>query len=221
MSQSPAYINTKKVVEHTAANSLGKMTIKYCVMRRFLLRAIWFSARTLGSIEPEKESQSPKRNVVLLNQVAETRQRPTQTNGNNLSRSESSSSDSINSQDGLQQVKRTGSLGSWTGEGPPPIPSKPEMIKNMNSKKRQDELELRHQELLARQRQLQVRAVREEDRELDYVGCVAGAVPATAEHAEEGQHDDLLHQHPGLHQRHEEDGERLQPERDPCRDLPG
>ena len=99
--------------------------------------------------------------MVLLNQVADTRQRPAETNGNNLSRSESSSSDSINSQDGLQQVKRGGSLGAWTGEGPPPIPSKPEMIKNMNSKKRQDELELRHQELLARQRQLQVRAERE------------------------------------------------------------
>ena len=135
------------------------------------MRAIWFSARTLGSIEPEKESQSPKRNVVLLNQVAETRQRPTQTNGNNLSRSESSSSDSINSQDGLQQVKRTGSLGSWTGEGPPPIPSKPEMIKNMNSKKRQDELELRHQELLARQRQLQVRDEREERAGLCWLCC--------------------------------------------------
>ena len=95
--------------------------------------------------------------MVLLNQVADTRQRPAETNGNNLSRSESSSSDSINSQDGLQQVKRAGSLGAWTGEGPPPIPSKPEMIKNINSKKRQDELEVRHQELLARQRQLQVR----------------------------------------------------------------
>ena len=125
------------------------------------MRGILFSARTLGgSIEPERESQSPKRNVVLLNQVADTRQRPAETNGNNLSRSESSSSDSINSQDGLQQVKRAGSLGAWTGEGPPPIPSKPEMIKNINSKKRQDELELRHQELLARQRQLQVKMER-------------------------------------------------------------
>ena len=137
---------------NTAANSLGKIDMnklgtiesKPCC-----------SARTL-SLEPEKESQSPKRSVVVLSQVADTRQRPAQTNGNNLSRSESSSSDSINSQDGLQQVKRGGSLGAWTGEGPPPIPSKPEMIKNMNSKKRQDELELRHQELLARQRQLQV-----------------------------------------------------------------
>ena len=27
MTQSPAYINTKKVVEHTAANSLGKIDI--------------------------------------------------------------------------------------------------------------------------------------------------------------------------------------------------
>ena len=96
--------------------------------------------------------------MVLLNQVADTKQKPAQTNGNNLSRSESSSSDSINSQDGLQQVKK--GLATWTGEGPPPIPSKPEMIKNMNSKKRQDELELRHQELLARQRQLQVRRER-------------------------------------------------------------
>ena len=100
--------------------------------------------------------------MVLLNQVADTRQRPSQTNGNNLSRSESSSSDSINSQDGLQQVKKGGSLAAWTGEGPPPIPSKPEMIKNVNSKKRQDELELRHQELLARQRQLQVKGRKEE-----------------------------------------------------------
>ena len=60
-------------------------------------------------------------------------------------------------QDGGQgRPGRASSLGAWTGEGPPPIPSKPEMIKNINSKKRQDELELRHQELLARQRQLQV-----------------------------------------------------------------
>ena len=56
-------------------------------------------------------------------------------------------------------------MATWTGEGPPPIPSKPEMIKNINSKKRQDELELRHQELLARQRQLQVR--REERERMD------------------------------------------------------
>lgn len=112
------------------------------------------------AIEPEKETQSPKRNLVLLNQVSDTRQRPAQTNGNNLSRSESSSSDSLNSQDGLQG--RLGRLvGGWRGEGPPPVPSKPEMVKNINSKKRQDELELRHQELLARQRQLQVGVERE------------------------------------------------------------
>lgn len=32
MTQSPAYINTKKVVEHTAANSLGNINTKdiYC-----------------------------------------------------------------------------------------------------------------------------------------------------------------------------------------------
>merc|ERR1719445_2367954 len=76
-------------------------------------------------------------------------------NGNNLSRSESSSSDSVNSQDGNIQFKRSGSLVAWSGQGPPPVPTKPEMIKNINNKKRQDELEQRHQELLARQRQLQ------------------------------------------------------------------
>ena len=54
------------------------------------------------------------------------------------------------------QFKRSGSLVGWTGQGPPPVPSKPELIKNLNTKKRQDELEQRHQELLARQRQLQV-----------------------------------------------------------------
>jgi hypothetical protein len=41
------------------------------------------------------------------------------------------------------------------GSGPPPIPSKPDTIRNLNSKKRQEELEQRHQELLARQKQLQ------------------------------------------------------------------
>ena len=56
----------------------------------------------------------------------------------------------------LLQFKRSGSLVGWTGQGPPPVPSKPELIKNLNTKKRQDELEQRHQELLARQRQLQV-----------------------------------------------------------------
>ena len=175
---SQSYINT--VVELTAASSLGN---NQCEIRAnipgnipgihintadlgisIFLRESCFSARTVA-IEPEKETQSPKRNLVLLNQVSDTRQRPTQTNGNNLSRSESSSSDSINSQDGLagraSRVGRSGSLGAWTGEGPPPVPSKPEMIKNINSKKRQDELELRHQELLARQRQLQVREERE------------------------------------------------------------
>merc|ERR1712029_726989 len=49
------------------------------------------------------------------------------------------------------QLKKGGSLSSWSGQGPPPIPSKPEIIKNINNKKRQDELEQRHQELLARQ----------------------------------------------------------------------
>ena len=42
------------------------------------------------------------------------------------------------------------------GSGPPPVPNKPDAIKNLNSKKRQDELEQRHQELLHRQKQLQV-----------------------------------------------------------------
>ena len=56
----------------------------------------------------------------------------------------------------MLQFKRSGSLVGWTGQGPPPVPSKPELIKNLNTKKRQDELEQRHQELLARQRQLQV-----------------------------------------------------------------
>ena len=54
------------------------------------------------------------------------------------------------------QFKRSGSLVAWSGQGPPPVPTKPEMVKNINNKKRQDELEQRHQELLARQRQLQV-----------------------------------------------------------------
>ncbi len=40
--------------------------------------------------------------------------------------------------------------------GPPPVPSKPDLVKNLTSAKRQEELEVRHQELLARQRQLQV-----------------------------------------------------------------
>ena len=54
-------------------------------------------------------------------------------------------------------MKRSNNTAPWSGHGPPPVPSKPEMVKNINNKKRQDELEQRHQELLARQRQLQVR----------------------------------------------------------------
>ena len=49
MTQSPAYINTKKVVEHTAANSLGNINI-YTLgrLRMFLLRGIlFFSPDTL------------------------------------------------------------------------------------------------------------------------------------------------------------------------------
>ena len=77
----------------------------------------------------------------------------------NLSRSESSSSESVNSQDGsgghimgvmLPQVINK------TGGAPPPVPLKPDAIKNLSNKSRQDQLEQRHQELLSRQRQLQV-----------------------------------------------------------------
>jgi len=134
---SPAYMNTKMVVEQTAASSLNRTV----------------------SAEPEKESNSPRRSVMIVNPTVSKdgihSQNNLQPNGNNLSRSESSSSDSVNSQDGIIQFKRSGSLGAWSGQGPPPIPSKPEAIKNLNSKKRQDELEQRHQELLARQKQLQ------------------------------------------------------------------
>jgi hypothetical protein len=68
---------------------------------------------------------------------------------------------------GRKQLKKAGYQSCWSycyfilmivvqGSGPPPIPSKPDTIRNLNSKKRQEELEQRHQELLARQKQLQV-----------------------------------------------------------------
>jgi len=123
-------MNTKAVVEMTAASSL---------------------ARTLAA---DSEHESSPRRLPPGNLPGP----PVSTNrdGNNLSRSESSSSDSVNSQDGIIQFRRSESLGgTWSGQGPPPIPCKPAAIKNLNSKKRQDELEQRHQELLARQRQLQ------------------------------------------------------------------
>ena len=140
---------------------------------KHILNPRLISARTIG-VDIEKESQSPvRRTLVVMGGASES----LYSNGNNLSRSESSSSDSVNSQDGNIQVgnfylcwnlkyfviilslqfKRSGSLVAWSGQGPPPVPTKPEMIKNINNKKRQDELEQRHQELLARQRQLQVR----------------------------------------------------------------
>ena len=66
----------------------------------------FLSARTI-SVEPEKETQSPRRNVAGPTKSNRSGQVPTEntySNGNNLSRSESSSSDSVNSQDGLIQV---------------------------------------------------------------------------------------------------------------------
>jgi hypothetical protein len=70
-------MNTKAVVEHTAASSL---------------------ARTLDPDTAPPAAHAHR-------------------NGNNLSRSESSSSDSVNSQDGIIQFKRSGSLGgSWSGQ---------------------------------------------------------------------------------------------------------
>ena len=58
------------------------------------------SARTIG-VDVEKESQSPvRRTLVVVGGASES----LYSNGNNLSRSESSSSDSVNSQDGNIQV---------------------------------------------------------------------------------------------------------------------
>ena len=65
------------------------------------------AARTI-SVEPEKEAPSPRRHVVLVGHVSgHVTGHGTEnlySNGNNLSRSESSSSDSVNSQDGHIQV---------------------------------------------------------------------------------------------------------------------
>ena len=130
-----------------------------------------------------------------------------------LSHSESSSSDSAASQDAGSgpAVRRSSSLGAWAGQGPPPVPTKPEAIKNLNSKKRQDELEQRHQELLARQKQLQVS--RKYTLHPSPLLALVGAVPAVAEHATEGEQPHCLHRlhHQGFHPSHEEDWQRLQP----------
>ena len=62
------------------------------------------AARTI-SVEPEKEAPSPRRHVVLVGHVSGHGTENLYSNGNNLSRSESSSSDSVNSQDGHIQVQ--------------------------------------------------------------------------------------------------------------------
>ena len=79
--QSPSYFSRKTADEH--------ILIPHLV-----------SARTIG-VDVEKESQSPvRRTLVVVGGASES----LYSNGNNLSRSESSSSDSVNSQDGNIQV---------------------------------------------------------------------------------------------------------------------
>ena len=80
--------------------TLKALSIKVCPI----------AARTI-SVEPEKEAPSPRRHVVVVGHVSgHVSGHGTEnlySNGNNLSRSESSSSDSVNSQDGHIQVKST------------------------------------------------------------------------------------------------------------------
>ncbi|XP_040572827.1 uncharacterized protein [Lepeophtheirus salmonis] len=64
----------------------------------------------------------------------------------------SSSSESINSQEGASNIMMLRKANSVTG---PPVPLKPIDLKSLTTKSRQDALETRHQELLTRQRQLQ------------------------------------------------------------------
>ena len=158
---SPAYINTKKVVEQTAASSLGNQyiypprtvilrktfifTTEFLRQKHFeqkkgrkncnelkieiflaifwsnkkisILNFVLAAARTIG-VDPEKETQSPVRraeshqpmrgqfsgHVITLDQSGGPES--LYSNGTTLSRSESSSSDSVNSQDGIIQVSR-------------------------------------------------------------------------------------------------------------------
>ncbi|QQP50184.1 Uncharacterized protein FKW44_011101 [Caligus rogercresseyi] len=64
----------------------------------------------------------------------------------------SSSSESINSQEGVSNIVMLRKANSVTG---PPVPLKPMDLKSLTTKSRQDALETRHQELLSRQKQLQ------------------------------------------------------------------